>query len=246
MKNISLLILAIFISLLSGSAQQLTLRFPDTTAPIGQVNIPVYLTGNAEISHFDLMFKYWNFVATFPVIQNINPLVSDSLEVTYMPGGATDWVKIHWKSATPVNLSGNTLFDMELLYYGGSTTLEWLDYSDTICGFFDPAGNVIPTNFIDGSLNLANGIDESEIQDMLSISPNPVQSEDFRLSYAPLDKNADLWIYDVYGNKVFHSQLQRGTSSLQLRKSLVSSSSGVFFVEILLDSRRTTKKLVLF
>jgi len=243
-KVIFILVLSLGIPLLLQS-QPLSIGFPDTTVAPGIIQIPVSLSGSTLVSSFDLEFKYYNVIGSFLQISSYNPLLNGLFEVEHMIGGATDWVRLHWESPEVIALTGNTLFTVEIDYWGGSTTLEWLDWTDSTCAFYGPAGVVPLTTFIPGSINQASGLTENpDAAGDYSVFPNPYSGGELVLHRKIDDFPENVCIIDPVGRIVYEVVWPVNTRELSISHDLLRLAAGYYSVKFQRDQTEYSCKLV--
>jgi len=242
-KLVVILVLSLFLPVLVQS-QPLSIAFPDTTVLPGTIQIPVSLSGTALVGSFDLEFKYYNVIGGFLQITDVNPNLTGLFQVEHMIGDATDWVMIHWESPDFVQLSGNTLFTVEMDYWGGSTPLEWLDWTDSSCAFYGPAGIVPLTSFIPGSINQASGINEYKQHSYIQIFPNPVSGNTFTCTLNNIKGDALVTISDLTGRIILQKQINNLNDKPHSEEITLDVNNGIYLLRVQTDSHIVTERLV--
>lgn len=241
-KLFVILVLSLFLPVLVQS-QPLGIAFPDTTVFPGTIQIPVSLSGTALVGSFDLEFKYYNVIGSFLQITDVNPNLTGLFEVEHMIGGATDWVRVHWESPEFVQLSGNTLFTVEMDYWGGSTPLEWLDWTDSTCAFYGPTGVVPLTSYIPGSINQASGIPDQD-ESGYTLYPNPFSGGSLVLTRVHSNAGEVIRITDPMGRIVFEEEWNPGNTDYRIDYDQLKLNAGIYCVKILKADENYSVKLV--
>lgn len=226
-------------------AQQITLHFPDTLLSPSEVSIPITLSGEAWISRFNLQFSYWNSCAEFLSVESHHPPFNDTVEVSYNMGGATDWVGFHWDSPTPIFLQNSEILWVHMKFFGCYTELNWIDWADSICAFYDANGQMLNASFISGSINLLNGTPEIGGTSALSVFPNPYSGGDLTLHLPEVMKECQISVFDMYGKLVEEFVPENPSQELTLDESFLKYPSGAYSLMIRTGQKQYVTKLLM-
>lgn len=233
MKKIGLLLLWLsLIAINPAKAQQLTISFPDTMVNPSNISIPVTLHGSSWISRFNLQFSYWNNCAQFLSVESHHPPFNDTVEVSYNMGGATDWVGLHWDSQTPIFLQESVILWIHMNFFGCYTQLNWIDWADSICAFYDANGQLLNTTFISGSLNLLNDTPELTPESPFVLYPNPYSGGDLSIQLPEVSDDYKVWIFDRLGSLVAERIPEIEQGRITLNEHQLNLPSGAYTIRV--------------
>jgi len=208
-------------------AQTLIVSFPDTIVYPGVIAVPVKVTGNAHISSFSLHFLYYNGGLNFLHIQNVNPSLTDTISVTHIIGGATDWVELAWNQTTAASLSSGILFEAVFDFISGGSPLTWNTWTSGYCEFIDPFGTPVSATFVDGSITEWGLHVVSDYNPFkLMVFPNPVHDGLCEVVIPSRNRECVLRVTDLYGREVLHYFLKESRNALK-----VNLEPGIYFFE---------------
>lgn len=133
-----------------------------TSTMVGDtVNIPVVITaGNTGIASMQLEISFDAMVLQ-PVMQSVtntgivNPAAATSANngEWFAGTGTGSSISCNWFDPTFAGIeltSGSTLFELQFVYLGGSSSI---DFNTNNCYAYDPAYNAINTNYLNGSVS---------------------------------------------------------------------------------------------
>ncbi|GEM_PF-1439537 len=122
-----------------------------TICPGNTVSISVYPTGMANVKSFSLCLTYDPLIASFAGITNANPLLSNVLTDSFVPGHLV----ITWSGTAAVTIpDADLLFRLRFLgIQSGSSPVDWNNFAPGVCGIYDNLGNAYMVNFTAGAAN---------------------------------------------------------------------------------------------
>ena len=141
-------------------APVLTTIAPTMTATAGTlISVPIDVLNFGGISAFNLTLNYTPSVMTYSGVANMNPgLSTGDPSLFIFENGTTpgEWF-MAYNSMIPATIGNGKLLDLKFNYIGGYTPLVWKLVPHENAEYADPLGNVLPSIWINGSINSIGG-----------------------------------------------------------------------------------------
>jgi len=246
-KIISLLSLLLFFTV--ALKAQTTVSIPDTNASANTVvQLPVN-SGALSVYSLTMHISYDPSVLEYQAINN-NPFENVGV-YTLNIDSTNGEIAIAWFSTTKVDIT-TKLFDLQFLYKGGSSTIDFTGTNELT----DINSTPYNITFVNGSVSILTSVDEidSKIPDNYELSqnyPNPFNPSTTINFALKVTSQVSINIYNSLGQKIttlFNGTYSAGYKSIQFDAS--NLSSGIYFYRIMangIDGSKflQTKKMIL-
>ncbi|MDQ3047154.1 MAG: T9SS type A sorting domain-containing protein [Bacteroidota bacterium] len=96
-------------------------------------------------------------------------------------------------------------------------------------------------------VEIINGVNENALNDLsMNVYPNPSSDNTFTLNFSLTEKtDVEIRIMNVLGNVIYSDKLKNISGTYQKRITLDDAASGVYFIDVLNGTQRTSTKIVL-
>ena len=118
--------------------------------PGSTVSISVTAENIDNVNAVSLSYLYDNTILTYQGYSNVNPAFSAGVPLLNDLAGNFNF---SWFDITPISISSGTLFTVDFTFNGGNSALTWDLVSAGVCEFTDINDNILPANFVDGSIS---------------------------------------------------------------------------------------------
>ncbi|MCX6271601.1 MAG: cohesin domain-containing protein [Bacteroidetes bacterium] len=119
--------------------------------PGDEIVIPVNVAGLVDVHAFNIAINYDNSVVSYINYSDVNDLIMPGFLQVYWTGSQ---IRIAWIDLQPLNIGSGLLMNLHFTYLGGTGAFS---FSTGESLFADFAGNVIPTTFVNSSVQSQTG-----------------------------------------------------------------------------------------
>ena len=119
----------------------------------GNLVVPVNVTNCNNVGAISLTLNYNPDDLVYDGYQGIHSELSSGILVVNDLG---DQVKFSWASINPANIGNGVLLYFKFIMASGSSSLTWNTQNEGSCEFSDSNGNVIQTNYYNGTVSVVS------------------------------------------------------------------------------------------
>jgi len=117
----------------------------------GNLAVPVNVLNCNNVGAISLALNFNPAQISFDGYESPHPDLANGMLVV---NGISGKVILSWASTTPVNITNGTLINFRFIIPSGSSSLSWDTQTQAACEYADPAGNVIPGIFNNGTVSV--------------------------------------------------------------------------------------------